>query len=105
MRNWIEVEELDLRFSNGERRTYERLASRGHGAVMIIPVLDDNTILLINEYAAGVHEYQLTLPKGLVDPGETALEAANRELMEEAICFGWIDTTIRRLDEKFFISD
>ena len=79
----FEVEELDLRFSNGVERTYERLASRGNGAVMIIPVLNNDTLLLINEYAAGIHEYQLTLPKGLIDPGETALEAANRELMEE----------------------
>ena len=29
--------------------------------------------------------------------------ATHRELMEEAICFGWIDTTIKRLDEKRFI--
>lgn len=28
---------------------------------------------------------------------------SHRELMEEAICFGWIDTTIKRLDEKQFI--
>jgi len=79
----FEVEELELRFSNGVERTYERLASRGHGAVMVIPVLDEDTLLLINEYAAGIHEYQLTLPKGLIDPGETALQAADRELMEE----------------------
>lgn len=27
----------------------------------------------------------------------------HRELMEEAICFGWIDTTIKRVDEDTFI--
>ncbi|MFH0845856.1 MAG: YdeI/OmpD-associated family protein [Patescibacteria group bacterium] len=27
----------------------------------------------------------------------------HRELIEEAICFGWIDTTIKRLDEEKFI--
>ena len=27
----------------------------------------------------------------------------HRELMEEAICFGWIDTTVKRLDEDTFI--
>ncbi len=79
----FEIEELSLRFSNGEERVYERLASRGHGAVMVIPVLSPDTLLLINEYAAGIHDYQLTLPKGLIDPGESALQAANRELMEE----------------------
>jgi uncharacterized protein YdeI (YjbR/CyaY-like superfamily) len=28
---------------------------------------------------------------------------SHRELIEEAICFGWIDTTIKRLDEDKFI--
>jgi len=28
---------------------------------------------------------------------------SHRALMEEAICFGWIDTTIKRLDEDTFI--
>ncbi len=28
---------------------------------------------------------------------------SHRELMEEAICFGWIDTTINRLDEERYI--
>jgi len=28
---------------------------------------------------------------------------SHRELMEEAICFGWIDTTIKKLDENRYI--
>ncbi|MAL83938.1 MAG: ADP compounds hydrolase NudE, partial [Idiomarina sp.] len=35
------------------------------------------------EYAAGLHDYQLGFPKGLIDPGETPEEAAQRELKEE----------------------
>ncbi len=78
------VEELELRFSNGKLRKFERLISLGRGAVMVFAVTDDDHILLIREYAAGLDEYVLTLPKGLIDSGETALEAANRELQEEA---------------------
>jgi ADP-ribose diphosphatase len=77
------VEQVDLEFSNGEKRTFERMAGSGRGAVMIVPFIDEQTILLIREYAAGTHSYQLGFPKGLIDPGETALQAANRELMEE----------------------
>ncbi|HMB57261.1 MAG TPA: ADP compounds hydrolase NudE [Arenimonas sp.] len=76
-------ETLDLEFSNGERRRYERLKSRGHGAVMIAAIPEPGTILLIREYAAGVHRYELGLPKGRMDAGEGILEAANRELKEE----------------------
>ena len=79
----FEVEQLDLEFSNGERRTYERMKSRGLGAVIIVPMLDDHTVLLVREYAAGLHHYEIGLPKGRLEPGEGLLEGAQRELKEE----------------------
>lgn len=79
------IESLDLQFSNGVRRNYERLArgNTGGGAVIIVPLLDEETVLLVREYSAGVDRYELGLPKGKVDPGEAIIDAANRELMEE----------------------
>lgn len=77
------VESLQLRFSNGEERVYERIPGGNRHAVMIVPVLNNDTLLLIREYAAGTHAYELGFPKGLVDAGETDAEAANRELQEE----------------------
>jgi ADP-ribose diphosphatase len=77
------VEELDLEFSNGERRRYHRVRTTGHGAVIVVPLLDDDTALLIREYAAGTHRYELGLVKGRIDAGETPEQAANRELKEE----------------------
>lgn len=78
------VEDLDLEFSNGERRRFQRVHGRGHGAVAVVPMLDAETVLLVREYAAGVHRYELGLVKGRIDAGETPVEAANRELKEEA---------------------
>ena len=78
------IEAMDLRFSNGVERRYERLRTGGQGAVMIVAINDRDEVLLIREYAAGLEEYVLTLPKGLIDPGEDAATAANRELQEEA---------------------
>ena len=77
------IEAVDLEFSNGEKRQYERLALKGHGAVLIVPMLDDETILLIREYGVGTENYELGFPKGKVEAGEDKLEAANREIMEE----------------------
>ena len=77
------IESLDLEFSNGVNRQYERMQSSGRGAVMMIPFIDEQTFLLVREYAAGTHSYQLGFPKGLIDPGETPEQAGNRELMEE----------------------
>ena len=77
------IEQLDLTFSNGEKRQYERMLGSGSGAVMIVPMLDANTMLLVREYCAGTHTYELGFPKGLIDKGEVAAQAANRELKEE----------------------
>jgi ADP-ribose diphosphatase len=80
------VEEVQLRFSNGVERVYERLVGRGngYGAVMIVAMLDEEHAVLIEEYCGGTDEYELSLPKGLIEPGEDILAAANRELKEEA---------------------
>jgi len=77
------VEELELEFSNGVRRTYERLPARGRQAIAVVAIDNDNNLQLIKEYAAGFHRYQLTVPKGTSEPGETLEAAANRELREE----------------------
>lgn len=80
------VEQVQLRFSNGAERTYERLAGKGsgYGAVMIVAMADAEHALLVEEYCGGTEDYQISLPKGLVEPGEDVLDAANRELKEEA---------------------
>ncbi len=79
----FQVEQIDLKFSNGTRRTYERMKSRGLGAVIIVPMLDDDTVLLVREYAVGLNHYEIGLPKGRLEPGESILEGAQRELKEE----------------------
>ena len=83
----FKIQELELEFSNGERRTYQRMNPRGLGAVIIVPMKDENTVLLAREYAAGLHQYETGLPKGRLEKGESVLEAAQREMKEE-IGFG-----------------
>ncbi len=77
------IEQVDLRFANGREVRYERLRSSSRGAVLVVPLLDAATVLLIREYAAGVGRYELALPKGRVEAGESIEAAANREIMEE----------------------
>ena len=84
---FLHVEEVDLEFSNGEKRTFERLRGSGQGAVIIVPMQDDDTVLLVREYAVGVDRYELGLPKGRLDRDETVEQGADRELKEE-IGFG-----------------
>ena len=39
----------------------------GVGAVIIVAMPDDEHVLLIREYACGVHRYELGLPKGRLE--------------------------------------
>jgi ADP-ribose diphosphatase len=77
------IESLDIEFGNGAKRTYQRLNPKGNGAVLVIPVFNDGKFAMIYEYSGGTNKYELALPKGKIDDGETILEAANRELQEE----------------------
>src|ERR1700759_4437011 len=91
--HFLSAELLDLEFSNGQKRTFERLKSAGLGAVIIVPMRDDDTVLLVREYGAGIERYELGLPKGRLDQDETVEQGANRELREE-IGFGAHDIHI-----------
>lgn len=76
------IEAVNLTFSNGAHRVYERMKPSEREAVMIVPIVDDH-LILIEEYAVGLESYELGFPKGLIDPGESVNEAADRELKEE----------------------
>lgn len=77
------IESLDVEFSNGCIRNYQRLNPISNGAVLIVPMLDDATVLMAYEFSGGTNKYELVLPKGKIDDGESIVEAANRELQEE----------------------
>ncbi len=77
------IQAQSLRFANGTEVQYERMVSRGNGAVLVVPMLDVETFLLIREYAAGMGRYELGFPKGKIDAGEGWAEASVRECMEE----------------------
>ena len=53
------------------------------GAALILPMFDDDSILLERQYRypVGLHLYEL--PAGKFEPGEPSLETARRELLEE----------------------
>ena len=74
------IEELHLRFRNGVERTYERLRTPPIAAVMMVPLLDNDTVLMIREYGAGTESYELTLPKGACEHGEDWRDAEHKSI-------------------------
>ncbi|WP_262389467.1 NUDIX domain-containing protein [Cupriavidus campinensis] len=53
------------------------------GAVMMIPLFDDGTVLMERQFRYPVGEVMLEFPAGKLDPEEGALRCGQRELREE----------------------
>jgi ADP-ribose pyrophosphatase len=53
------------------------------GSAVMMPVDDRKRILLVRQYRLPAGRYLWELPAGRLDKGETALQAARRELIEE----------------------
>jgi ADP-ribose pyrophosphatase len=51
--------------------------------VNVIPITKSGEVVLIEQYRHGIEEITLEIPGGMVDDGEDAKLAANRELVEE----------------------
>jgi len=53
------------------------------GAVVIVPMLDDGRLVLERQYRYPLQQVLLEFPAGKLDPGESRVVAAMRELAEE----------------------
>ncbi|MBX3459878.1 MAG: NUDIX hydrolase [Planctomycetes bacterium] len=53
------------------------------GAACIIPMLDNDTVLLIEQWRIGAKKPLWEIPAGTLDPGEDPMACAARELEEE----------------------
>jgi ADP-ribose pyrophosphatase len=56
------------------------------GSAVMMAVDDQQRILLVRQYRLPARQYLWELPAGRLDEGETALQAAKRELIEETGC-------------------
>lgn len=58
------------------------IVSHQRGVGMIV-LKDENTMLMVRQYRIAVRQALLEIPAGLVEPGESPQDAAQRELQEE----------------------
>lgn len=60
-----------------------RAIVRHNGSAVMMPVDEKGRILLVRQYRLPARRYLWELSAGRIDPGETPLKAAKRELLEE----------------------
>jgi len=69
---------------DGKKRDY--YYGLGPGSVLIVPILSDGRVVLISQYRYLTEGQQIEFPGGALNENETPLDAAKRELKEEAGC-------------------
>ena len=79
--NRFDVHRMTLLGSDDRR--YQRDVIRHPGAVVIVPVLDDDRVVLIRNTRPTVETTLLELPAGTREPDEDPIVCAKRELIEE----------------------
>jgi ADP-ribose pyrophosphatase len=80
--------------ANDEGRKLSKEVVVHPGAVVILSFLSDGNILLIRNRRYAVGQILLELPAGTLNQGETPMNAAGRELLEET---GYLATRIKPL--------
>ena len=92
---WLNMFNVDYIDQDGRHRSWQ-IASRSKSpkcitrqfnmpdAVVIVPFhTAENKVVIIKEYRVPLADYEYGFPAGLIDPGETVEQTAQRELQEE----------------------
>lgn len=77
----FDVWQWEQELSDGSKATFERISRRD--SVATFPVLDDGRIVLTKQTQPEKEPF-IAAPGGRMNPGESVLDAAKRELLEEA---------------------
>lgn len=78
----VVVLEVDrVRLPDGGESAREVIRHRG--AAVVLPILDDGTVVMVRQYRYPVAAALLELPAGTLEPDEDPMACAARELVEE----------------------
>ncbi len=81
----ITVRKDSLLYKSEHVRDYFVIKS-SEESVSVIAESKEGLLLVTKEYRHAIGKYVIGFPGGLVDPGESPIEAAERELLEETGC-------------------
>jgi ADP-ribose pyrophosphatase len=85
-----------VRFPNGLQRDLEIV--RHASSVVLVPMLDPASVVLVRQYRQPVRQWLWELPAGTLEPGEVPEHAARRECEEET---GFAPALVERLASFF----
>ncbi|WP_068718281.1 NUDIX hydrolase [Vibrio tritonius] len=77
----VSLTEQDMELPNGKSITHTTIVHPG--AAVIIPLTEDNQIVMVYQYRPSLRKWMLEVPAGTMELGENPLNCAERELEEE----------------------
>ena len=80
--NWLRIDIDEVELPDGRTYDYTLIRSGRHGSA-ILAFNEQGQVLMEREFRYPVGQVIWQLPGGLLDPGESPLESAQRELAEE----------------------
>jgi ADP-ribose pyrophosphatase len=78
---FLKVQRDAIRLPDG--KVSDREFIKHPGAVVVLPVFDDGTVLLERQFRYPLDQVFIEFPAGKIDPNEPSLDCAKRELEEE----------------------
>ena len=79
--DFLKVQRDTVRLPDGKTTSREYI--RHPGAVVVLPLFDDGTVLLERQFRYPLHQVFIEFPAGKIDLHEDPLNCAKRELQEE----------------------
>ena len=93
----IVVQELHFKNPRTDEILYREHVLAGHAAI-IMPIMEDGSLLMIREPRTPIGKTVLAFPAGMIEEGETPEEGALRELEEET---GYRAQIIKKMREVY----
>lgn len=105
--NVVNFSSVTYTFSDGSNQVYDLLEHPG--ASVIVPIDENGDFVMVKQFRHPINSILLEFPAGRIDPNETALDCAKREMQEEIKMIGSLSELIKILpaagynDEKLFV--
>ena len=106
---WMTVyEDWVSKENDGRSGMFNRIEVRD--AVIVVPILEDSSLIMVENYRHGADRNLLELPGGFINENEAESDAARRELLEETgytcnkvVLINWFYTWPGRTAQRNFV--